>query len=75
MSSDRLHAPSGIQELVNEAFERGRRIGRHEAADIAATYPLSGFAYDENSHSDLLRLKLTIAEALDKGMPAGVRIR
>lgn len=75
MSSDRLHAPQSVGDLIADAFTRGQRTERARCADIAALYPLEKFAYDCANTGELLRLRDTISEAILKGAGYGEMIR
>ena len=63
--SDRLHAPLGFMEIVDDAI----KAERLRCANIAALFPLDGFCYDTNNHGEILRLRDTISEAIQKSQP------
>ena len=69
--SDRLHAPLGFMEIVDDAI----KAERERCANIAAYYPLEKFAYDCANTGELLRLRDTISEAILKDVPKGEMIR
>lgn len=75
VSADRLSPPKGIAELIENAERIGWEKARAHFANVAARYPLDHFTYDERSHSDVLRLKDTISEAIFKNAPIGEMIR
>lgn len=74
VSADRLSAPASQVEVIEGALRRARLAERIRCANLAADYPLDGFAYaPEHNLGELLRLKDSISQAILKGLPCGER--